>query len=476
MQFLIHPSSPALNISFLFAFYNFFKYFFLFLLTSVVACFIMKPSIIVRRQHFMERKIMNDLLKWKRDVSRKPLFIYGNKQIGKTYTALEFGEKEYKTVAYVNCDNNPAVLEIFSKERTIDKIIFKLSLFLGESILKEDTLIILDNVNDEEIVKGIKKFGKEENDYHIIFISSLKENLLRFKGEELQYRYMFPMDFEEYLRAVGNLELIDFIKNSYKNRKPMPFHSIAMELFENYCMTGGLPEVVAASLTGESDLKIKMRQGKVLDTYKKELLSIPNFIDIIRAEEVLDILPYQLMKTNKKFQYGLMKNGGRSKDYDKALEFLNVNGLVQKCYKVQQIEAPLSKKKDSDSFKLYLNDTGLLSYMMHLSRLKFLTDNTSKYILYENMVANSIVSSGYNLYYYQSDGKAEVAFLVQSRSGKIIPIEIVNKNMSKSKSLTLVMNRFGLKDAIRITEDNFSVKNNVFYVPIYALFCLRDSL
>lgn len=424
----------------------------------------------------MERKIINDLLKWKREVGRKPLLIYGNKQIGKTYSTIAFGEQEYKTVAYVNCENNREVLEIFSKERTIDKIIFKLSLFLGETILKNDTLIILDNVNDVEIVKGIKKFGKEENDYHLIFITSLKENLLQFKGEELQYKYMFPVDFEEYLRAVGNTELIDFIKSSYKNNKSMPFHSIAMEYFENYCLTGGLPEVVVASLNGESDLQIRARQEKILNTYKKELLHISNFIDIVRADEVLDVVPYQLTKSNKKFQYGLMKNGGRSKDYDKALEFLNLNGLVQKCYKVSEIKAPLSKMKDADSFKLYLNDTGILAMMMHLSRLKFLTDNTSKYILYENMVANSIVSSGYNLYYFQSEGKAEVPFLVQSRSGKILPIEIVNKNMSKSKSLALVMNKFGLEEAIRVTEDNFSVKKGVRYIPLYAMFCLRDSL
>lgn len=424
----------------------------------------------------MERKITEDLLKWKRDANRKPLLIFGNKQVGKTYTTVEFGEKEYKTVAYVNCENNQVVTDIFSNERTIDKIIFKLSLFLGETIFKNDTLIILDNVNDNEIVKGIKKFGKEKNDYHIIFITSLKQNLLEFKGEELQYRNMFSMDFEEYLRAVGCLDLIEFIKDSFKSKKSMPFHQLAMEHFENYCLTGGLPEVVDASIRKESDLKLRVRQQKIFDTYKKELLNIPSFIDIIRADDVLNILPYQLQKSNRKFQYGLMKNGGRSKDYDKALEFLNINGLVHKCYKVSEIKAPLSKVKDTDSFKLYLNDTGLLSSLMYLSRLKFLTDNASKYVLYENMVANSISSCGYNLYYYQSEGKAEVPFLVQSRSGKILPIEIVNKNMSKSKSLTLVMNRFNLDDAIRVTEENFSVKKNVFYIPIYACFCLKDYL
>lgn len=424
----------------------------------------------------MERKIMNDLIKWKRDTSRKPLLIYGNKQIGKTYTALEFGEREYKTVAYFDLDNNKKVFDIFANERTIDKIIFKLSLVLGETILKGDTLIILDNVNDVEIVKGIKKFGKMENDYHIIFITSLKENLLTFKGEELQYKYMFPLDFEEYLMALDNQELIDFIKSSYKNKKSMPFHSLAMELFEDFCLTGGLPEVVDAQIKGFSDVKIRMIKGKILDTYKKELLRIPNFIDIVRADEVLDVIPYQLMKQNRKFQYGLMKNGGRSKDYDKALEFLNVNGLVQKCYKVMDIKPPLSKVKDATSFKLYLNDTGILAHMMHLSRIQYLTDNVSKYILYENMVANSIFSCGYNLYYYQSEGKAEVSFLIQTRSGKVVPIEVVEKSASKSKSLSLVMNKFNLSDAIRVTEDNFSVKKGVFYLPIYAIFCLKDNL
>ncbi len=424
----------------------------------------------------MERKIMNDLVKWKRDANRKPLLIYGNKQIGKTYTALEFGEKEYKTIAYINCSNNKRVFDIFSTERTADKIIFKLSLVLGETILKKDTLILLDNVNDVEIVKGVKKFGKEMSDYHIMMITSLKEKLLVFKGEELQYKYMFPLDFEEYLMAVGNTELIEFIKNAYKNKKSMPFHPIAMELFEDYCLTGGLPEVIDAQIRGFNDFKLRMIKNKILDTYRRELLHISNVLDILRASEVLDILPYQLQKQNKKFQYGLMKNGGRSKDYDKALEFLNVNGLVQKCYKVTDVKPPLSKSKDASSFKLYLSDTGLLAEMMHLSRIQYLTDNVSKYIFYENMVANSIVNCGYNLYYYQSEGKAEVSFLIQTRSGKVIPVEIVSGSTAKSKSLSLVISKFGLTDAIRVTEDNFSVKKGIFYLPIYAIFCLKDNL
>ena len=424
----------------------------------------------------MERKITSDLLKWKRDVNRKPLLIYGNKQIGKTYSAIEFGEKEYKTVAYINSENNLEFLNIMKKERTIDKIIMRLSLLVGETILKNDTLIIIDNVMDEDVVKAIKKFGKEANDYHIILITSSKEKLVLFKGEELQYKYMFEMDFEEYLRAVNNVELIDFIKTSYRNNKPMPFHSVALDYYEEYLITGGFPEAVSASINKAGDLKLRMIHEKISDCYKKELLNIDNLIDISRASDVLNIIPYQLLKPNHKFQYGLMRTGGRSKDYEKALQFLSQNGIAYKCHKISEVKPPLSRCKDPESFKLYLNDTGILFMMMHLSRIKLFNDSNLKYILFENSVANNIRGCGYNLYYYQSEGKAEVPFIVQTRSGKVIPIEIVNKNISKAKSLTMFMSKFDIKDAIRITEDNFGIKKGIKYVPIYATFCLKESL
>ena len=424
----------------------------------------------------MERKIYEDLLKWKKDSNKKPLLLYGSRQVGKTYTTIEFGEKEYKTVAYINTDNNKELLEIVKKENTIDRIISKISLLTGETILKEDTLIILDNVTDENIVKMVKKFGKETPEYHIIMITSLKEKLNLFKGEELQYKNMFAMDYEEYVKAKGNLELIDFIKTSFKNNKPMPFHNIAMEYYEEYIMTGGLPEAVLATINKESSLKTRMIHEKELSLFKEQLLSLPNLIDITKASEILNILPYQLLKPNKKFQYGLMKSGGRSKEYQVALDFLSNNGIVNKCYKVSEAKPPLSQCKDEESFKLYLNDTGVLFMMMHLSKMKLLNDNNLKYILYENNIASTLISCGYNLYYYQSDGKAEVPFVVQTRMGKLIPMEIVNKNISKAKSLTLFMNKFGIEDAIRFTEDNFSHKKGVKYIPVYAAFCLKDIL
>lgn len=424
----------------------------------------------------MERKIYDDLLKWKKEAANKPLLLFGNRQVGKTYITLEFGEKEYKTVAYINAENNQELINIAKKENTIDRIVSRLSLITGESILKNDTLIIFDNVYDENIVKMIKKFGKEDSEYHIILITSLRDKINEFKGEELHYKYMAAMDFEEYVRALGNFELIDFIKTSYKTGKPMPFHTIALEYYEDYIMTGGLPEAVYAFINKESPLKIRMIHEKLLSLYREQLFNLSNLIDISRSNDVLNILPYQLLKTNRKFQYGLLRNGGRSKEYESAINFLANNGICNKCYKIIDAKPPLSKCRDVESFKLYLNDTGILFMMMHLSRMRVLTDDSMKNILYENNLAATLVSCGYNLYYYQSEGKAEVLFIIQTRAGQVIPIEIVNKNLSKAKSLTLFMNKYNITDAIRFTEDNFSHKKGIKYIPIYAAFCLKDNL
>lgn len=424
----------------------------------------------------MERKIIYELTRWKRDLNRKPLLIYGNKQVGKTYSVLEFGEKEYKTVAYFNTENNLELQDILKRETSLDKIILKLSLLAGEQILKQDSLIVFDNVTEIEIIKLIKRFSKESNDYHIIAITSDKQQLASFKGEELQFKYMFPLDFEEYLRALKQEQLIDFIKDSYKSNKPMPFHSIAMDHYENYLMTGGYPEAVEMSMNHENKNYLTIVHNKILDTYAKEFFHIPILIDMIRAKEVVQIVPYQLLKPNKKFQYGLMKTGSRAKEYEASIEFLSSNGLLNRAYKVTGAVPPLSKNKDKESFKLYANDTGLLFHMLHLNKLKFLSDDRLKYIVYENAIANSIVAGGYNLYYYQSEGKAEISFVVQTRMGKIIPIELVNKNISKSKSLSLFMNKFGITEAIRVTEDNFAMKKGVKYIPVYATFCFKENL
>lgn len=424
----------------------------------------------------MERKITEYLNRWKKDINHKPLVIYGNKQVGKTYSVIKFGEEEYKNVAYFNTDNNVEFLEILKKEKTAERLIMKLSLLVNETILTKDTLMIFDNVKDIEVINMAKIFSKHKDDYHIVIISSSKENLIEFKSEELTFKQMNGLDFEEYLKASGNGHLIDFIKTSFKNNTVMPFHNIALDFYYDYLTIGSLPEAIKISIDNPNSLLGHSVYSKIVDTYKKEISSLDNLIDIPRALEVFESVPYQLQKDNKKFQYGLIKTGSKAKNYEKALTFLHNNGIVSKCFKISEVKQPLSSARDKDSFKVYLNDTGVLYNTMNLNKNKFLMDNNVKNIVTENSIAITLSNLGYNLYYYQSEGKAELSFVVQTRAGKVIPIELVDKNMSKAKSLGLFMRKFDIAEAFRITEDNFSIKKGVKYIPVYALFCLGDIL
>lgn len=423
----------------------------------------------------MERKIEEFFKKWQKDIIRKPLILYGPKQIGKTFTVLNFGKKEYKNVVYFNTENNDEIIELFAKEKNIDKIILNLSLTSGETILKEDTLIILDNLDNLDIVKGLKLFGSERSKYHIIAITSHRERLNEFKGEELQFKGMNEMDFEEYLWAKGEKSLAELIRESYTKHKLCPFHKVALDLFQEYLMTGGLPEVVQADLDGKTIYEIDAIKQKVIDIYKKEISLNKVLIDIPRGIEVINSIPNQLKKENKKFQYGCIGQGKRAKEYETAINYLVNNQLVYRSYKIKNVKSPLSSCRETDSFKLYLPDDGLLFTMLHLNLKRFASDEKIKETLYENHIAKTLVEAGYSLYYYQSEGKAEVNFVIQNRLGQIIPIEIATKSMSKAKSLSVFIKKYITQQAYRITENNFSTKKEVRYIPVYAVFCLNDK-
>ena len=424
----------------------------------------------------MERKIEKFLQKWKKDVIRKPLVLYGSKQIGKTFTTLKFGKNEYKNTVYFNALNNKELTNILKREKSTDKIIMNLSLLAGETILKDDTLIIIDNVDELDIIKGIKLFGSEHSDYHIIVITSRRENLTEFKGEELQFKGMNEVDFEEYLWARNEKALAELIKESFTKRKTCPFHKIALDLFQEYLTTGGLPEVIKADISGKSEYELDAIKQKVLDTYKKEIALNKTLIDITRGLEVMDSIPEQLKKENKKFQYGLMGTGKRAKEYENSINYLVNNQLVYRSFKLKEVKSPLSSHREKDSFKLYLPDDGILFSMLHLNMKKFISDDKIKEIVYENHIAKTLAEAGYSLYYYQSEGKAEVNFVIQNRMGLIIPIEITTRTNSKAKSLSVFMKKYTVKDAYRITENNFLTKKDVRYIPVYAVFCLNDNI
>lgn len=424
----------------------------------------------------MERKINKFLLKWKTDLIRKPLLIIGTRQVGKTYTALDFGKQNYQHIAYFNTDHNTLLRDLLKKERSIEKLAEALSIISEVPVVKNETLLIFDNVTDEDIIKGIKLFGYDKNDYHVIAITSSRDSLLKFRGEEFQYKIMTEMDYEEFLWAIDEKEVAEKIRYAYDNYRSCSVHTKALDYFFDYLITGGLPEVVKAYANKCHYGYLDSIKERVFDINKSELLNSKNLIDIERGIEVMESIPKQLEKENKKFQYGVLGYGRRAKEYENSINYLVTNQLVYRSYKIRVAKSPLSSCRELDSFKLYLPDDGLLSMRYNLTKDRLRVDDNIKQALYENHIAHTLVEAGYSLYYYQSEGKAEVNFVIQNRMGKIIPIELATKQGSKVKSLSVFMKKYIVTEAFRITENNFSTKKNVRYLPIYAIFCLNEQL
>ena len=422
----------------------------------------------------MERKITDDLLKWKRDSINKPFFLYGPRCIGKTYSVLEFGKKFYRNTAYFNTDKNNDLFMLLDKEKVLDKLVGKLSLLCGESIFPDDTLIVFDNCNEEKMIKALKIFGHENSPYHVVIIGSNRIAITKTRMEEYYYRSMSTMDFFEYLSNSDKVQLIDFIKDSFDNNTQMPFHQMALDAYYEYLITGGFPEVVNVKLSGGSDLEVEVIKRKIMDIYRSEYSLYNSGADILKCEDIMNVLSICLTKDNKKFQYGAIKKGARSKEYEDSINNLVANGILQRSFRLNDVKSPLLGSRDVESFKLYFNDVGLLYTKLFLNKQRFLMDLDTRRSLVENEIANTLVRNGFNLYYYQSDGKAEISFVIQDRNGKIMPIEVVNMKLTKAKAMSLFTSKFNINECIRLTEDNFSKKKGVRFIPVYAACYLKE--
>lgn len=423
----------------------------------------------------MERKIMNDLKKWRMDIYKKPMLLYGLSGCGKTYETLEFGKSEYKNTVYFDCRENLELSYVIDKNTTQDKLIKSLSAISLETILKEDTLIVFDNVT-EKVITAIKK-QFPNGDYHIIMITNNKEIISKHKAEGVNFKKMDLVTFPEYLKFVGKEQLIDFISDSFKTNKPMVFHSLAMELYNDYVITGGYPEAITTfKNTGDYNIlsNVHMNTIKLL---KYKLLGLDNLIDIKRSREVYDNISIQLLKDNKKFQYGNIKTGARSKEYEKGIEYMENNNMIIKSTRITALTSPLSSSKDEESFKLYYNDSGILFKKLNISSNRLVTNDKLLELLYENNIVSTLSNNGFNIYHYHSGGKAFIDIVIQTRTGKIIPIEILHgKDNAKSKSMTLSMKKYNLNNGIRFGDGDFKVKNDIKYIPYYAAFCILESL
>ena len=423
----------------------------------------------------MERKISEELLKWKIDDNKKPMLLYGISGCGKTYTVLEFGKKEYKNTIYFDCNGNLELNYVFEKNSTIEKLIKGLSAISLETIFKEESLIVFDNISDK-IFKLVKKIFSNSG-YDIIMITDNEKILTCNKSGELMVKKMNLVTFPEYLKYIGKEQLINFIEDSIKNNKPMPFHSLAIEIYNDYVITGGYPNTII-NFSKDNDYNLlNSHHDKSILYIKDSLLNNENISEIKKGLDVYDSISFQLLKENRKFLYGLVKPGGRGKDYESVISYMEKNHLVIKSNRINEIVSPLSKNREDDSFKLYYNDSGILYKKMNVNSNRLLTNDKLLETLYENNVISVLNQNGFNVYNYHAlGGKCEIDIVIQNRNGLIIPIEIYNKEVgSKSKSLGMTMTKYNLNFAIRLSNQNFSIKNNIKYIPYYAVFCIGNG-
>ena len=424
----------------------------------------------------MERKITNDLLKWKIDNYKKPLLIYGVSGSGKTYTVLDFGKKEYKNTIYFDCSENLELSYVIEKNNSIEKLIRALSAISLETIFKEDSLIIFDNVTDK-VINSIKKIFTSNVEYHIIMLTDSSEFVKKHKTDVINYKKMDLVTFPEYLKYIEKEQLIDFIKVSFKTNKPCPFHNMAIEAYNDYLITGGYPNAIINYKESGNYNYLNDIHSKNIRLAKYKFLKLDNLIDVKRGGEAYNNIALQLLKDNKKFQYGAIKAGARSKEYEKSINFMNQNNMIIKSDRITALTSPLSKSKEEDSFKLYYNDSGILYKRMNISANRLMTNDKLLAILCENNIVSTLHNNGFNIYHYHSGGKAFIDIVIQTRTGKIVPIEIIHgENNAKSKSLTLSMKKYNLQTGIKIGSEDFKLKNNIKYIPYYAAFCLTEDL
>lgn len=429
---------------------------------------------------------MNDLIKWKNKDNRKPLLLYGARQVGKTYLVLDFGKKYFKDVIYVNFESNNIVSKIIEENITPEHIVKNLEIIYGKVIDKENTLIFFDEIQkNPRALTSLKYFCEEASDYYIIGAGSLlgvhiNKKDYSFPVGKVDLLTIYPLSFEEFLINTNNTILKEEIETCYKENKAISTlaHEKALELYYDYLSVGGMPEVVKEYINSGSVISAIDYQSAILESYKND---ITKYSDQSTAPKILatfDSIPVQLAKDNKKFQYKLVQKGGTSTIFSGSINWLVNAGVVNICTKAA-IGIPLKMHEELDSFKLYMNDVGLLTnlseFPIYLIRNRQAVSDTMIGMLTENYVASSLKYNKLNLNYWKNDFDSEVDFILQTEKGEIIPLEVKASNHTKSKSLNNYMKEYNPKYGIRVSTKNFGFENSIKSIPLYAVFCITKE-
>jgi len=444
------------------------------------------------RGAIVRRLIDEKLLRWKNDAHRKPLVIYGARQIGKTYSIMKFGTENYASVAYFYFDNNPGLCELFENGIiSIASLMVKLEANINQTISPGNTLIVFDEVQAcPAALSSLKRFQETAPEYHVIAAGSLLGVALNRKRADDGRSYsfpvgkvdeihMYPLSFEEFLMEF-NSKLIPLIKESFERDSSVEdgIHKQALELFLQYLVIGGMPDAILEyKRTGNYTL-VKAKQLSICSNYVSDMNKYTDTrTQAIRNEAVYNTLPSQLARENRKFRYALIKSGARANDYELSLNWLEKAAVIIKCNKVTDGKEPLANYEDFLSFKVYMSDVGLYcakSNNSHVSVLGGTMGETAKGALTENYVAQELKANGHRFYYWESSNLAELDFVIQIEND-VIPIEAKSGKDTRSQSLEFFRKKYGIGTAIRISARNFGFVNGIKSVPLYAVWCIRNS-
>lgn len=426
----------------------------------------------------MKRFIIDKLEQWKNSPRRKPLIIYGARQVGKTWTMKEFGKQFYKKVAYFSFYNNPRVSQIFDNGIDLDQIITSLNIEAGFEITPEDTLIIFDEIqNNLRVLESLKYFNENANQYHIIAAGSLLGVAIHegvsFPVGKVDTIQLYPMNFLEFLYAIGKGMLADrIIAGDAKTFDA--FSDELIFLLKNYLYIGGMPEVVNFYVKHKNYPEIRKIQNSIINQYTGDFGKHIPIRDIPRVKMVWNAIPMQLAKENKKFFFGKMKKGARSADFEVAIQWLQDAGLIYKVHKVSAPHIPLKAYMDFSAFKIFTLDVGLLGALSDLNAKVILEKNDIfsefKGALTEQFILQELLSqTQYVPYYYSSDTSTlELDFLIQ-QDDNVVPIEVKASSNVNSPSLKAYISKFEPKKVIRFSTLKFKKQDRITNIPLYAV-------
>jgi predicted AAA+ superfamily ATPase len=424
----------------------------------------------------MYRNIVNQLIGWKKSDERKPLIVLGARQVGKTYSLLDFGRQNYKHVAYINCDENEQAKNLFVQDYNMERVLFAIAAIAGVPVVPGDTLIILDEI--QELQKGLaslKYFCEDAPEYHVCVAGSLLGITLRhgesFPVGKVDMIRMFPMSFTEFLIARGkNLMAEQLQKKNWYMLTGL--HLTLVQMLREYYLVGGMPEVVKTYLKTNDPNLVRKVQNKILFAYRNDFSKHTTDEESKRIGIVWRSMPSQLAKENKKFIYGVAKKGGRAKEFEVAIQWLIDAGLVIRVGRASSPTMPLKVYEDLSAFKLYLLDVGLLGAMAEIDPVTLILPNDMKEgkgMFTENFVCTHLAASvEQSIFYYSKENSSlEIDFMIQ-QGASIVPIEVKAEENLKSKSLSVFLQQNENMHGVRFSMSPYREQERMTNVPLYG--------